>query len=311
MTPAAPNLIELVSFTARAEGDTVNLAWETAIEIDNAGFYLYRRAAGEETYVRLNSTLIAAQATSGGGASYQLRDTPGSGQFDYLLEDVDTSGRTTRHGPVRVGIGQSSQNLARQNAAESICPPSQVTNLSSLTEPAGDLRGPGRCSSGADLPAGGIRGIINGMHIVINGWFAGNTTAGSGQYIDHLLHKLPRLAGDTRLSLLRPRSAVSADAGSAYPGIETRTIALPPLPRNLAKLYWEQVAVPRAAQRLAGRRALDSLLGRALLAALPHRGDSPRPDPGACCRPIGADFYNERTQRWSALPHAAQQASSR
>jgi glycosyltransferase involved in cell wall biosynthesis len=86
------------------------------------------------------------------------------------------------------------------------------------------------------------------MHVVINGWFAGRSATGSGQYIDQLLLHLPQCAPEVRWSLLlpaqQPRSATLPD------GVERVTAALPRLPKNLAKLWWEQVTVPWLAHRL-------------------------------------------------------------
>lgn len=70
------------------------------------------------------------------------------------------------------------------------------------------------------------------MHIVINGWFWGESAAGSGQYLHRLVEHLARLGSGTRFTLLTPQSPI------------------PPLPRQLAKLYWEQIALPLAARRL-------------------------------------------------------------
>ncbi len=89
------------------------------------------------------------------------------------------------------------------------------------------------------------------MHVTINGWFAGMTTAGSGQYIDHMLAHLPQLSTGTSFSLLLPRiGGEDVPAEPMYAGIQVERIALPRLPRNLAKLYWEQISVPLAARRL-------------------------------------------------------------
>jgi len=91
------------------------------------------------------------------------------------------------------------------------------------------------------------------MHILINGWFVGQSTAGSGQYVEHLLAYLPRQAPQTRFSLLLPvaKSATLAHWQDRWPGIELVPHTLPPLPKNLAKLWWEQVTVPQIARRLA------------------------------------------------------------
>ena len=91
------------------------------------------------------------------------------------------------------------------------------------------------------------------MHVAINGWFVGQSSAGMGQYIHHLLDYLPRQASGTRFSLLLPsRAGVDVAAYRAqWPGVEIVVQSLPPLPDNLAKVWWEQVTTPRLAQQLA------------------------------------------------------------
>jgi glycosyltransferase involved in cell wall biosynthesis len=89
-----------------------------------------------------------------------------------------------------------------------------------------------------------------GLHVAINGWFAGDGATGSGQYVDHLLAALPQVAPDVRWTLLAPRHEGAAPP--QWPGVTTISLRLPPLPANLAKLWWEQVTVPRAARRLGG-----------------------------------------------------------
>jgi glycosyltransferase involved in cell wall biosynthesis len=89
--------------------------------------------------------------------------------------------------------------------------------------------------------------IKNGLHIAINGWFVGHTTAGSGQYIHHLLTHLPRLPQPVQLSLLVPPETATA---AAFPGVTPIVLQLPALPDPLRKLWWEQISVPRAAQKL-------------------------------------------------------------
>jgi glycosyltransferase involved in cell wall biosynthesis len=87
------------------------------------------------------------------------------------------------------------------------------------------------------------------MHIAINGWFVGQSTTGSGQYIDHLLAHLPALAPDVRWTLLLPVTGAASPPAS-WPGLEVCPIQLPRWPENVAKLWWEQWLLPRAGQRL-------------------------------------------------------------
>lgn len=91
------------------------------------------------------------------------------------------------------------------------------------------------------------------LHVAINGWFAGDAASGSGQYTDHLLAWLPQVAPGGRFSLLLPaaRRELLAPALAKWPEIEPVWLSLPALPRQLAKLWWEQRTVPAAAARLA------------------------------------------------------------
>ena len=119
------------------------------------------------------------------------------------------------------------------------------------------------------------------MHVVVSGWFWGQPSTGSGQYLHRLLPHLAalnassreRTAADspghrqpldqdleannreqTRFTLLLPGDPVDSkylSALAAYPTLLTAVVAPPPsLPRQLAKLYWEQLTVPRRARSL-------------------------------------------------------------
>ena len=100
-----PTAIELASFTAEVSGGTVTLAWETAAEIDNAGFNLYRAAAPDGPYTKVNSALIAAQGGPASRAAYNFVNAGlTTGIYYYQLEDVDYAGVATLHGPVQVTL---------------------------------------------------------------------------------------------------------------------------------------------------------------------------------------------------------------
>jgi glycosyltransferase involved in cell wall biosynthesis len=91
------------------------------------------------------------------------------------------------------------------------------------------------------------------VHLLINGNFWANPNVGSGQYIHGLLRWLPQIAPHHRYSLLVPASA--DDHPPVPTGVTAFRLRTPFDGRNsnLAKLYFEQVSVPYAAQYLARR----------------------------------------------------------
>jgi hypothetical protein len=86
------------------------------MEIDNAGFHIYRSTGGVEIPHRINAVMIPSQGTAHTGQHYTyVDDHIVSGAFYYyILEDVSTQGIRTWHGPAN--RGQALEKL--QPAAE-------------------------------------------------------------------------------------------------------------------------------------------------------------------------------------------------
>jgi len=104
--------IELAQFTTRVSGAKVQLAWQTATELDTAGFNVYRATKQDGPYVLLNDSIIPAQGNDTSGSSYTFADLPGKGDFFYRLEDISTQGESTLHESIAVHVGQSRFNLS-------------------------------------------------------------------------------------------------------------------------------------------------------------------------------------------------------
>jgi len=102
-----PLLVDLIAFSAEAFEDTILLEWETASEIDNAGFNLWRIDAEVGQYTRINDFLIPAEggATWGAAYEYEDHDVDIGMTYYYELEDIDYSGFSTFHGPVSASLG--------------------------------------------------------------------------------------------------------------------------------------------------------------------------------------------------------------
>ncbi len=101
-----PTAVTLASFEATPRDGAVLVTWETAAELDNAGFNLYRSITLNGPYTQLNATLIPPQFPGEViGGVYEWLDTdvqPGVIYY-YKLEDVDVKGVSTFHGPVSTG----------------------------------------------------------------------------------------------------------------------------------------------------------------------------------------------------------------
>jgi len=95
-------LIELSDIQPAPGNGHVILTWETASEIDNAGFNIYRAEAKDGEFIQINDILITAEGTSTAGALYEYvdKDVKNRKAYFYKLEDIDLNGTSTMHGPV-------------------------------------------------------------------------------------------------------------------------------------------------------------------------------------------------------------------
>ena len=122
--PNQPTAIDLVSFGATPQEDGVLLAWETATELNNLGFNVYRSDSRNGPRSKLNDRLIPAQNPgSTEGSTYDFLDTtPAAGQrYYYWLEDIDRVGSVTLHGPAEV-VTQAAAEVPGQQEPPPVVP---------------------------------------------------------------------------------------------------------------------------------------------------------------------------------------------
>ena len=91
--------IELSSLKAIPSNEKVILKWQTETETDNAGFNLWRA----EGFQKMNESFIPALGSPVSGSEYNFVDewVLNGKRYFYLLEDIDTKGISTFHGPVK------------------------------------------------------------------------------------------------------------------------------------------------------------------------------------------------------------------
>jgi hypothetical protein len=112
------------SFAAYEEKNQVAVRWVTGAEAGTAGFYLYRWDALVGEWQIVNNEIVPSVDAPQGG-SYVLMDptAPLDEFLDYVLVEVETSGRTRVHGPYQVSVGESplpdrAQRRARRARAQ-------------------------------------------------------------------------------------------------------------------------------------------------------------------------------------------------
>lgn len=90
--------VELARFETTPGDGKVTVDWETTLEIDNQGFYIWRADLVAGTIERV-SGFLPALAANNSGASYSFTDdTPVNGvEYTYFLEDVDLFNVTSFH----------------------------------------------------------------------------------------------------------------------------------------------------------------------------------------------------------------------
>lgn len=97
--------VTVSALAAQRSRKGVTVRWRTGTEVDTLGFHVFRQRAGGPR-VRVNAGLIPpsslTRGTVRGSYSYLDRRAPRQSVLRYWLQEVDSSGHRTWHGPVTV-----------------------------------------------------------------------------------------------------------------------------------------------------------------------------------------------------------------
>jgi glycosyltransferase involved in cell wall biosynthesis len=88
------------------------------------------------------------------------------------------------------------------------------------------------------------------MRVALNAWFWDSPTTGSGQYTRCLVERLVKIAPDLEIALVAPEDTLSSLKPQTSNVWHQPTANRSRLPANLYKVWFEQVAFPRACRRL-------------------------------------------------------------
>ncbi len=103
---AAHAAVTISDFSARAQGNKIHVTWNTATELNNAGFNLLRSTSSGGGFSKIAGLIPSECIGCIAGAPYAFDDGSVSAgpTYYYKLQSVDTGGRTQEFGPVSAAI---------------------------------------------------------------------------------------------------------------------------------------------------------------------------------------------------------------
>jgi len=136
VTQAALAVVTLVYFRAFPQNGQVLLEWETATEIDNAGFFVNRSLTQQSGYSRI-SQFIDSEGDDLSGAIYQYYDydVTNGVTYWYMLEAVNLDQSTEFHQPPVSAVPGSQTPTSTRTATGTVSatPPGTGTRTVTLT----------------------------------------------------------------------------------------------------------------------------------------------------------------------------------
>jgi hypothetical protein len=100
-----PLPVEITSFSAIAKGKSVELAWNTATEVNNSGFEVERRVANKE-WSKIG--FVGGNGTSNSAHSYSYSDKAVSpATYQYRLKQIDRDGKFEYSATVEATVGMT------------------------------------------------------------------------------------------------------------------------------------------------------------------------------------------------------------
>ena len=109
MDTSGPTLVKLSAFTAIASEAGITLHWRTEIEVDNAGFAVYRSEKRYGEYQKLAFLNGAGDVEAANEYEFVDKAVKAGKTYYYYLEDIDLAGKATRSDIIKVSNGLSVQ----------------------------------------------------------------------------------------------------------------------------------------------------------------------------------------------------------
>ena len=105
--------VELISFTGSAQGNSVNLHWITATQLNNKGFEIERKT-GNESYRQIS--FVKGEGTTSEKKSYSYTDKGlKEGEYTYRLKQIDLDGSVHYSNEINVTVAVPAEFSLSQN----------------------------------------------------------------------------------------------------------------------------------------------------------------------------------------------------
>jgi hypothetical protein len=106
--------VELASFSGKVvERKGIELNWETTVEVNNAGFNIFRKSSKDTEYEKINFRII--QPNESKEYSYFDKDVKVGEYYKYKLEDVSLTGERVMHDPIELFVTKPEKYMLSQN----------------------------------------------------------------------------------------------------------------------------------------------------------------------------------------------------
>lgn len=122
-----PLPVELVSFTAIVNGNSVELHWKTQTELNNYGFYI-ERSNNSNPYQWIKCGFVGGNNNSNSSIEYLFVDHPlESNKYFYRLKQTDNDGKSSYSNIISVDLTKPSQYHLSQNYPNPFNPQTTIT----------------------------------------------------------------------------------------------------------------------------------------------------------------------------------------
>ena len=126
-SPSGALPVELTSFTAKVVGNTIELNWITATEVNNYGFEVERSSnMTMNEWERIG--FVEGQGNSNSPKEYSFTDSPkGGSKLSYRLKQIDTEGKYAYSNVINIEINLPIEVRLNQNYPNPFNPSTNIS----------------------------------------------------------------------------------------------------------------------------------------------------------------------------------------